>query len=63
MSTNVGPTTPDRGRSAIKEAMRLSTAVEETIEEFPYDLEGAPLRHQVQQALIEQDRREATMDE
>lgn len=58
-----GPDHAGSRSDAIKEAMRLSTAVEETIEEFPYDLDGAPLRHQVQQALIEQDRREATMDE
>lgn len=45
----------------LKEAMRLAVTVQETIEGFPYEVEGAELRHQVRQALIEQDRREAAM--
>jgi hypothetical protein len=54
-----GPDHAGSRSEAIKEAMRLAIAVEETVEGFPYDIDGAPLRHQVQQALIEQDRREA----
>jgi hypothetical protein len=46
----------------IKEAMRLAVTVQETIADFPYEVTGPELRHQVRQALLEQDRREAAMD-
>lgn len=58
-----GPNHVGSRSEEIKEAMRLAVVVQETIDGFPYEIDGAPLRHQVRQALIEQDRREAAMED
>ena len=54
-----GPNHAGSRSEEIKEAMRLAVAVHETVDDFPYDPEGPALRHQIQQALIDKDRREA----
>lgn len=58
-----GPNYAGSRSEEIKEAMRLAMVVHETVEDFPYDPSGASLRHQVQQALIDKDRREAALDD
>ncbi|WP_049998867.1 hypothetical protein [Halococcus sediminicola] len=58
-----GPNHAGSRSEEIKEAMRLAIVVQETVDDFPYDPSGASLRHQVQQALIDKDRREAALDD
>lgn len=57
-----GPNYAGSRSDELKEAMRLAIAVRQTVDEFGYDIEGPPLRHHVQQALLEKDRREAAWD-